>query len=61
VGSPLRDAGDDANCPALEQRIADRPQDGDGDGVAHCDIGAGSRSRPRSRCSQCRRGCAAGS
>jgi CSLREA domain-containing protein len=39
-GSPLRDAGDDANCPALDQRHEARPQDGDGDGVAHCDIGA---------------------
>ena len=40
AGSPLRDAGDDANCPALDQRRAARPQDGDGNGVAHCDIGA---------------------
>jgi hypothetical protein len=40
ASSPLRDAGDDANCPALDQRRQDRPQDGDGDGVAHCDIGA---------------------
>lgn len=38
VGSPLRDAGDEASCPASDQRIAGRPQDGDG--VARCDIGA---------------------
>lgn len=46
-GSPLRDAGDDAGCPALDQRATDRPQDGDGDGVAHCDIGAVEAPEPR--------------
>ncbi|MFQ5519802.1 MAG: choice-of-anchor Q domain-containing protein [Candidatus Methylomirabilia bacterium] len=39
-GSPAIDAGDDASCPATDQRGVLRPQDGDGDGVATCDIGA---------------------
>jgi len=39
-GSPAIDAGDDALCPAVDQRGTARPQDGDGDGSAHCDIGA---------------------
>jgi hypothetical protein len=38
--SPLIDAAEDADCPVLDQRREDRPQDGDGDGSAHCDIGA---------------------
>ncbi len=38
--SPLVDAGDDASCLFVDQRRVDRPQDGDGDGFAHCDIGA---------------------
>jgi hypothetical protein len=33
-GSPAIDAGDDANCPASDQRGVSRPQD------SHCDIGA---------------------
>jgi CSLREA domain-containing protein len=39
-GSPAIDAADDAACPATDQRGFSRPADGDGDGVAHCDIGA---------------------
>jgi len=40
--SPAVDAGDDAACPATDQRGVDRPQDGDegGAGTAVCDIGA---------------------
>jgi hypothetical protein len=34
VGSPAIDAGDDANCPATDQRGVSRPQG------AHCDTGA---------------------
>lgn len=40
AGSPLIDAGDDESCLGVDQRLADRPQDGDGDGAARCDIGA---------------------
>jgi hypothetical protein len=39
-GSPAIDAADDTACPATDQRGFSRPADGDGDGVAHCDIGA---------------------
>jgi CSLREA domain-containing protein len=39
-GSPAIDAADDDACPATDQRGFSRPADGDGDGVAHCDIGA---------------------
>ena len=39
-GSPAIDAANDASCPAADQRGAARPFDGDGDGMAHCDIGA---------------------
>ncbi len=38
-GSPLVDAAGTA-CPAIDQRGFGRPVDGDGDGVADCDIGA---------------------
>jgi len=38
--SPAVDAGDDAACPATDQRGVTRPQDGDEDGSAACDIGA---------------------
>jgi hypothetical protein len=38
--SPVIDAGDNAACPAVDQRGVARPIDGDGDGVAVCDIGA---------------------
>ncbi len=40
AGSPAIDAGDNATCPATDQRGVRRPIDGDGDGVAACDIGA---------------------
>lgn len=39
-GSPAIDAGDDSACPATDLRGVERSIDGDGDGVAHCDIGA---------------------
>jgi len=53
-GSPAIDAGNPAPpgsggaaCEARDQGGVDRPQDGDGDGVATCDIGAFERgSRP---------------
>jgi len=39
-GSPAIDAGDNSACPATDQRGVARPVDGNGDGVAVCDIGA---------------------
>jgi len=38
--SPAVDAGDPSACPAVDQRGAPRPTDGNGDTVAVCDIGA---------------------
>jgi hypothetical protein len=38
--SPAIDAGNSAACMATDQRGIPRPFDGDGDGVALCDIGA---------------------
>lgn len=38
--SPAIDTGDNATCPAQDQRGGLRPVDGDGDGTATCDIGA---------------------
>lgn len=34
------------NCPVQDQRGMQRPRDGDGDGLAVCDLGAYERSRP---------------
>lgn len=38
--SPPIDTGDNADCPADDQRGVNRPKDGDGDSAADCDIGA---------------------
>lgn len=38
--SPAIDAAADNGCPATDQRGISRPRDGDGDGMAVCDIGA---------------------
>jgi hypothetical protein len=38
--SPAIDAADPAHCPPTDQRGISRPFDGDGDGVARCDIGS---------------------
>jgi hypothetical protein len=46
VQGPLVDAGGD--CLALDARGALRPQDGNGDGLARCDIGAYERPAPPS-------------
>ncbi len=40
AGSPAIDAGDNALCPGTIERGAVRPTDGNGNGVAVCDIGA---------------------
>ncbi|MBU3054597.1 choice-of-anchor Q domain-containing protein [Pseudomonas indica] len=44
-GSPALDAGI-GSCTRHDQRGVPRPQDGDGDGVAVCDLGAYERIRP---------------
>jgi hypothetical protein len=38
--SPAVDGGDNVGCPVTDQRDRPRPVDGNGDGVAQCDIGA---------------------
>lgn len=38
-GSPAIDTGTRTECPATDQRGYARPVDGDGDGIAECDIG----------------------
>lgn len=40
INSPAIDTGDNAGCPATDQRGVARPQDGDDDSTATCDIGA---------------------
>jgi hypothetical protein len=40
AGSPVIDAGDPASCPPTDQRGDARPVDGNGDGIASCDIGS---------------------
>ena len=40
AGSPAIDAGNNAHCPATDQRGAPRLTDGNGDGIFACDIGA---------------------
>ncbi|HEX5037175.1 MAG TPA: choice-of-anchor Q domain-containing protein [bacterium] len=40
AGSPALDAGNDVSCRPDDQRGTARPQDGEGDGEAHCDLGA---------------------
>ena len=43
--SPAADAGV-GQCPSTDQRRVTRPRDGDGDGVAICDLGAYERPKP---------------
>jgi hypothetical protein len=40
AGSPAIDAGNNANCPAVDWRGYSRPIDGDEDGESICDLGA---------------------
>ena len=40
AGSPAIDAGDNTLCPSSDQLGISRPIDGNGDGIATCDIGA---------------------
>jgi parallel beta-helix repeat protein len=45
-GSPAIDAGSSADCPATDQRGQPRPANGNGDGLAVCDIGAYEHFQP---------------
>jgi len=45
AGSPAIDAGSNDGCPAVDQRNVQRPLDGNGDGVALCDLGAFERPK----------------
>jgi LPXTG-motif cell wall-anchored protein len=40
AGSPAVDRGRGPGCPGTDARLVARPQDGDGNGVAACDVGA---------------------
>jgi hypothetical protein len=40
AGSPAIDTATSGGCPAADQRGIGRPADGNGDGVAACDVGA---------------------
>ena len=40
LGSPARDSANGATCPGTDQRGSTRPTDGDGNGIADCDIGS---------------------
>jgi hypothetical protein len=45
-GSPAIDSGNNPNCMLTDQRGVHRPIDGDGDGIATCDIGAFEKGMP---------------
>lgn len=46
IGPGAIDFGIDGPCSATDQRGAARPMDGDGDGIAHCDVGAYEAENP---------------
>ena len=46
--SPALDAGDDQSCTPIDAQGRIRPSDGDGDGIATCDIGAVEEVQPGS-------------